>query len=210
MKVPSSTDGPEAIDAIIEIDAKDRIVRWSHEAEQLTGFREAYARGRGFCELLEARNPSGNRACTCGLQSGARRHEVLRSYLLEVRTCTGETMRLVVGPVPAPRSAGTKSVLTLHLRRDLRQHHDRRQPTHDEPAMGGSHGTAPATPLLLTKREGEILNLLGAGASTAAIANRLGISSVTVRNHVQRILDRLGVHTRLAAVAAARRNGWLA
>jgi LuxR family maltose regulon positive regulatory protein len=36
---------------------------------------------------------------------------------------------------------------------------------------------------------------------TAAIARELSISLATVRNHAQRILAKLGVHSRLAAVA---------
>lgn len=53
----------------------------------------------------------------------------------------------------------------------------------------------------LTPREGEILQLFARGLGTVAIAKRLGISQVTVRNHSQRILAKLGVHSRLAAVA---------
>jgi DNA-binding NarL/FixJ family response regulator len=35
------------------------------------------------------------------------------------------------------------------------------------------------------------------------------ISPATVRNHIQRILGKLKVHSRLQAVLAARRGGWL-
>lgn len=63
-----------------------------------------------------------------------------------------------------------------------------------------SHG-APDAHETLTAREREILQLLATGLSTSAIAKRLAISPVTVRNHSQRILAKLGVHSRLAAVA---------
>lgn len=59
----------------------------------------------------------------------------------------------------------------------------------------------------LTDRELEILRLLAAGSSTAAIARKLSISPTTVRNHVQRILTKLHVHSRLAAVALAYAEG---
>ncbi len=58
----------------------------------------------------------------------------------------------------------------------------------------------------LTRREKEVLRCLSEGMSTAAIAERLFISRVTVRNHVQHILPKLGVHSKLAAVARARRQ----
>jgi DNA-binding NarL/FixJ family response regulator len=59
----------------------------------------------------------------------------------------------------------------------------------------------------LTDRELEILGLLAAGSSTAAIAKDLSISPTTVRNHVQRIITKLQVHSRLAAVARAYSKG---
>jgi DNA-binding NarL/FixJ family response regulator len=59
----------------------------------------------------------------------------------------------------------------------------------------------------LTDRELEILGLLAAGSSTAAIAKDLSISPTTVRNHVQRILTKLQVHSRLAAVARGYSKG---
>jgi two-component system nitrate/nitrite response regulator NarL len=43
--------------------------------------------------------------------------------------------------------------------------------------------------------------------STSAIARRLVISVTTVRNHTQNILTKLGVHSRVAAVAFAVRSG---
>ena len=59
----------------------------------------------------------------------------------------------------------------------------------------------------LTDRELEILGLLAAGSSTAGIAEEFSISPTTVRNHVQRILTKLHVHSRLAAVALAYAEG---
>jgi len=59
----------------------------------------------------------------------------------------------------------------------------------------------------LTPREREVLELLADGASTQAIAERLYMSSNTVRNHVQKILTKLGVHSRLEAVSTAVREG---
>jgi DNA-binding NarL/FixJ family response regulator len=63
---------------------------------------------------------------------------------------------------------------------------------------------APSPPDDLTRRELEILKLLAGGSTTAAVADGLHLSPATVRNHVQNILAKLGVHSRLAAVAYAR------
>jgi DNA-binding NarL/FixJ family response regulator len=62
---------------------------------------------------------------------------------------------------------------------------------------------APLSAVALTPREKEILRCLAEGLSTAAVGKRLFISPVTVRNHVQSILQKLDVHTKLAAVVFA-------
>jgi len=59
----------------------------------------------------------------------------------------------------------------------------------------------------LTVRELEVLRLLASGASTSASSELLGISTATLRAHVQAILRKLGAHSRLQAVAEASRLG---
>ncbi len=59
----------------------------------------------------------------------------------------------------------------------------------------------------LTKREKEILALLSDGADNNAIAQALVISPGTARTHVQNVLTKLGVHSRLEAAAFVIRNG---
>jgi DNA-binding NarL/FixJ family response regulator len=59
----------------------------------------------------------------------------------------------------------------------------------------------------LTGRELEVLELLADGRSNQAIADDLGVSLNTVRNHVQNLLTKLHAHSRLEAVAAGVRQG---
>ncbi|PRW62817.1 response regulator transcription factor [Actinopolyspora mortivallis] len=61
----------------------------------------------------------------------------------------------------------------------------------------------------LTPREHECLRLLATGAHTANMARSLGISTATVRSHVQGLLTKLGVHSRLEAVTLAIRHSLL-
>jgi DNA-binding NarL/FixJ family response regulator len=58
----------------------------------------------------------------------------------------------------------------------------------------------------LTKREREILYLITDGLTNQAIAERLVLSIHTVRTHVQTILAKLGAHSKLEAVAVAKRR----
>jgi DNA-binding NarL/FixJ family response regulator len=59
----------------------------------------------------------------------------------------------------------------------------------------------------LTQREREVLQLLAQGMTQKLIANELYISTKTVATHIQRILTKLGVHSRAEAVAQAFRLG---
>ncbi|MDT7742011.1 MAG: two-component system, NarL family, nitrate/nitrite response regulator NarL [Actinomycetota bacterium] len=69
------------------------------------------------------------------------------------------------------------------------------------------HVRPPTTPL--TRREYECLGLLVEGASTVQMAGRLAVGTNTVRSHVQALLTKLGVHTRLEAAAYGVRHGLL-
>ena len=59
----------------------------------------------------------------------------------------------------------------------------------------------------LTPRERQCLAMLTAGRDTTTIAAALGVSTTTGRSHVQSILTKLGVHSRLEAASVAARHG---
>ena len=69
--------------------------------------------------------------------------------------------------------------------------------------------TANRTLEALTDREREILQMFAAGKSYAQIAEARGNKTVTVRNTIYRIQDKLGVDTKQALVVWAVRNGLL-
>jgi len=61
----------------------------------------------------------------------------------------------------------------------------------------------------LTPREHDVLRLMARGLDNYEISEELGIGYGTVRGHVRGVLEKLGSHTRLHAVAAARKAGLL-
>lgn len=72
---------------------------------------------------------------------------------------------------------------------------------------GGLHGRPGFVVPRLTPRELEVLRMLAEGSSGNTMALRLEISSNTVRRHVQSILTKFQVHSRLEAATFAVRHG---
>lgn len=67
------------------------------------------------------------------------------------------------------------------------------------------HGGVVASPL--TARETEVLELASHGGSSASIADRLVVSTSTIKTHFEHIYDKLGVTDRAGAVAEGLRRG---
>lgn len=61
----------------------------------------------------------------------------------------------------------------------------------------------------LSPRETEILEYVTRGLSNKEIAQKLGISQQTVKNHMTSILNKLNVHDRTQAAVTALRRGWV-
>jgi DNA-binding CsgD family transcriptional regulator len=204
-------------DAVFAFDRNDLVILWNKACENLLG-RPAYqVLGRRCYDVLCGRDVYGNLYCcvSCPIVTQARNRpsEQLHEFLLDVPVPGGGTRRVSVTPFTI--SGGHPSLATLvHVVRDpsappSRLEHDLAE------AVGAPAGSAarpgrrrPAGPVdALTDREQEILRRLARGMSTDAIAKELFISTVTVRNHVARILGKLEVHTKLAAVAFAYQHG---
>jgi DNA-binding NarL/FixJ family response regulator len=99
---------------------------------------------------------------------------------------------------------------------EMRSHRTRLRGNGHEPALHGlvgHNGRSPQPPPAavtlhieygMTPREIEVALLLAEGCSNRTIAHRLGISPHTARHHTQRVLVKLGVHSRAEAGARLR------
>jgi DNA-binding NarL/FixJ family response regulator len=59
----------------------------------------------------------------------------------------------------------------------------------------------------MTRREGEVIELIGEGLSNKEIAQRLNIATHTVKSHVRNVMEKLALHTRLQIAAYSHREG---
>jgi DNA-binding CsgD family transcriptional regulator len=178
------------------VDGAGRIVAWNEGATGLLGHPADRAVGARCWSLLGGRDTFGNQYCGrhCPLRDMAFAHQPVQRCRLHLSHASGDTVACQVTTLLIADVHGDESMVHL-CRRDV-----------DEPA---SPRPADLTRLLLTRREAEVLRHVADGRSTRDIALLLGISPSTVRNHVEHLFAKLDVHSRLAAVAAARRLGLL-
>jgi DNA-binding CsgD family transcriptional regulator len=184
----------QADSAAFSVDRDRIVVSWNEAAEVLTGVPAAEAIGRPCWLVLRGTDPDGHPTCSprCPVAVALERDE------------TPPSLTLVVGDGDGRRTV-MASTLTVDVGGDLMTVHVLREVPH-EPALRVAE-TSGAGPL--TARQRQILSLLGEGFRAGQIAERLGLSEATVRNHISSILDRLGCHSQLEAVAEARRRGLL-
>lgn len=198
-----------AADGALAIGPDGRILLWNRAAERLLGHTTAEALGRSCCDLLGGRATAGERVCVrdCMVRTAAGRGQAVESFDMRAPTKTGQPIWLNVSTLSLRRVADGESV-TIHLFRATTPKLERPPvapipaPAPSPAAIGGGLDSGES----LTRREREVLRLLATGANTRVLAERLSVSPATVRNHVQNLFGKLGVHSRLEAVAYATAN----
>jgi two-component system nitrate/nitrite response regulator NarL len=125
---------------------------------------------------------------------------------MATRTKAGKPVWLNISILILPGARPDTST-TVHLFRDVTASKEIESLVRERLAQTLPPPPSESEPLPeLTRRELEILRLVATGANTRAMADRLHVSPATVRNHVQHILAKLGVHSRLEAAAYATRH----
>ena len=204
-------------DAIFVVDQSGLIRFWNADAQRLLGWSAAVVLQKDCAPVLDGCDSAGARLCAqdCGLLEITRRNTRVSAFDLNVKTASGTrkwvNVSIIVADVQCER-------LMIHLLRDIDAQKQVEALTKEVAVLVGRLNGQRAERLLepvgaqaptveLTPQERKILSLLSRGVGTAGIGQELNVNPATVRNHVQHILRKLRVHTRLEAVLRAAREG---
>jgi PAS domain S-box-containing protein len=192
-------------DAVFATGADERIMFWNRAAEKILGYPAREAVGRLCCDLFTGLDDKGNRLCYrgCHVTTLVRMGEAVQNFDMRTRTKAGRPVWLNISVLPLPDKNG--STMTVHLCRDVTATKELLTLVHERLAAS-ANDDAPAAASALTRREVEVLRLMAQGTNTKAAAEKLHVSPSTIRNHAQNMFGKLGVHSRLEAVAYATRH----
>ena len=203
-----------SVDGVFAVDENQNVVFWNQACADLTGIPATTAVGRSCHALLKGEDAVGRPICRsdCPLGSLANGGPPPSSLCMRITHADGQRKQLSVGTLLYPsQREGLWHV--VHVLRPGRQ----TQLTGTHEVLGQSAvGKLPdlaaqcihTRPSLahLTGREREILRLLADVQSTQRICSTLHLSHATVRNHIQHLMEKMKVHSRLEAVAYAQQQ----
>ena len=200
-------------DAVFATDSGDRIILWNKKCEALLGRTARSVLGKRCYEVIGGRDVYGNtyciRGCPVVFQTRERPQEPVHRFSLSISV--GENGRKAFAyslfAIPAHHPALSTLVHVLRQRQKesrLERQLAREARVNDPLWPITANGSQSVT---LSEREMETLRYLARGMTTAAIGEQLLISGPTVRNHIQHILEKLGVHSKLGALVFAYQHG---
>lgn len=209
----------DAADGAFVVNEELRIHYWNAAAEEILGFGRGEVAGQWCYQILQGYNEERRLICRarCEVAELILRSKPVSNYDIQVRTKSKDGRWLNMSIFAYPGGENGDKKLIVHLFRDVHQKKKdeaffRRvmeiaSRNHNSPPQEEVQVNNPHLFEKLTPREEQILALLAKGHSTREIAQGLSISPSTVRNHVQHILRKLQVHTRLEAVTYAIKHG---
>jgi PAS domain S-box-containing protein len=210
-------------DGAFIINEQRRIIFWNQAAQTILGFTADEVINQPCYKVLGGRDGEGRMLCQhyCQVTINTVKGNTLPNMDMYAHTKDGEGQWINVTTFALPTGNGSLGYMTVHLFRDATQKKINERfveeimtATKELRNEAGPSGLTRAVefstdpdPDVLTPRERQVLLLLAQGLNTDEMAHVLHISSATIRNHVQNILSKLRVHSRLEAVAYAYQQG---
>jgi PAS domain S-box-containing protein len=203
-------------DGVFAVDEGQRIIFWNRGAEAILGYSPDEVVGKRCFELICGIDEAGRAGCaeSCSIIYCAHQGKLSPGQNLRVRAKNGVSRWLSITHTFVDARDNHFAAL-VHIFRDVTAEVEAKRMVREVVQrfaeqlssygpLQGAEGAGPAPDAALTEREKQVLDLLAQGDGTTSIARKLTISNTTARNHIQNLLAKLGVHTRLEAVAYAR------
>lgn len=198
-------------DGLLILDVRGRALFANATARKLLELTGQELRDRRCFELFAGHDVQGNSFCSksCAVMKMARQREPARHFDLEVATRSGRKRWFSVTTLLELNSTDRTDPSIIHIFRPIQV-----PPLTDGAARYGRLDAASRLESVsavmkkfpLSRRQAEILALLTQGLVAKEIGVQLGLSTATVRTHIQHILCKLGVHSKLEAVTLVLRQ----
>lgn len=183
--VGGARDAAEALGAIAGSSGRDRV----EASAALARGRVAYASGEADAVNILQQAVNGFARLGLRLEVAQARLELARALAVQSPPAAIETARQARNELEALGSSRDADAAAALMR-----------------SLGARGRAGPRSLGSLSRRETEVLRLLGEGLSNREIAERLFISPKTAEHHVSRIYGKLGIKSRAEAAAYAVRN----
>jgi len=212
-------EGLKTAEGFFAVDCDQRIIHWNESAEQMLGRPAGEVLGKHCHEVFAGRDSQNFRFCrqNCPVTQNARRGRATADYDVVATRADGKDLWANVSVMLLKQAQ--EAPLVLHTFRDVTER--RRVETFARRAMeslreiespppgepeADSEEPRPTPIPPLSRREMQVLQLMAVGLSTREIAEHLGVSPITARNHITHVISKLGAGNRLQAVLYASRR----
>lgn len=190
-------------DAAFAVDRHGTTVFWNSAAAKTFGCPASTALGQKCWKLLPGHDSYDNSYCHehCTLKEIAFRHQPVNGFQAALETTSAGRKQFNISCLTILHDPDNE--LLLHICRpekETSEDSNKRNQMTTRPSANKPYGE-------LTRREREALVLMAGGKNNREIASVKGISVTTVLNHIQHLLQKLKVHSRLEAVLLAWKQG---
>jgi len=198
----------KSTDAVFGIDEEGKICFWNSSCEELLGHSREAVLGTACTGILCGVDLHGKAICGdhCPFPRRVAKKPTTGNIDMMINRMNRDSVMVNVGAyyTPTELQQDTGNISVFFSLRGISPHQllqrmaNTKKNTDTHPDASFSR---------LTPREKQLLNLAAEGMKTAQIANKLFISTETVRNHFKNIFPKLGVHSRTEAVGLTLRHG---
>jgi len=207
-----------AVDGVFAVDATQRIIFWNPGCEELFERSSDSILGRPCNDVLCGKNPASGAkfcrpdCCVARLCKGGDANCAPNKFSIKTVGANDQPLVLSVNVLLVPSCCNKRWVVIHLLNRSVNSDlltsldNSSRLGKHSPTVKYAGIGDCGKNLSRLTTRESEVLQLLSEGLSSGVISKKFTVSQTTIRNHIQHIQSKLGVHSQTEAVAYAYRH----